>query len=160
MKGWIEKFLAPNLSRFREQAPRMALELATATLLIEVARADHVVEPQEMEAIRRLLLGQLSLCEEEIETLLQQAGEEADHLVSLQHVTRLMNEQMSQQEKQRVIEMMWQVVYADGEKHHYEEHLIRQVADLLYVPHRAFIQARLKAEQAQGGSSAGARRQS
>lgn len=145
MKGWLDKFLAPTFSRFREQAPQMALELATATLLIEAARADHVVEPQEMDTIRRLLLEHLTLCEEEIDTLLQQAGEEADHLVSLQHLTRMMNEQMSQQDKRRVIEMMWQVVYADGEKHHYEEHLIRQVTDLLYVPHADFIQARLKA---------------
>ena len=49
--------------------------------------------------------------------------------------------------KVRVIEMMWQVVYADGVKDHYEEHLIRQVAELLYIPHADFIRARHKAEE-------------
>ena len=145
--GWIERFFAPTFDRFREQAPEMATELATAVLLVEVARADHRVEEQELATIRRLLLERLSLCEEEVDSLLQQAGEEADHLVSLQHITRRMNEQLSQQEKLRVVEMMWQVVYADGEKHHYEEHLIRQVADLLYIPHVDFIRARHLAEQ-------------
>ena len=145
--GWIERFFAPTFDRFREQAPEMAIELATAVLLVEVARADHRVEEQELATIRRLLLERLSLCEEEVDSLLQQAGEEADHLVSLQHITRRMNEQLSQQEKLRVVEMMWQVVYADGEKHHYEEHLIRQVADLLYIPHVDFIRARHLAEQ-------------
>ncbi len=145
--GWIERFFAPAFDRFREQAPEMATELATAVLLVEVARADHKVEEQELATIRRLLLERLSLCEEEVDSLLQQAGEEADHLVSLQHITRRMNEQLSQQEKLRVVEMMWQVVYADGEKHHYEEHLIRQVADLLYIPHVDFIRARHLAEQ-------------
>ncbi len=145
--GWIERFFAPTFDRFREQAPEMATELATAVLLVEVARADHKVEEQELATIRRLLLERLSLCEEEVDSLLQQAGEEADHLVSLQHITRRMNEQLSQQEKLRVVEMMWQVVYADGEKHHYEEHLIRQVADLLYIPHVDFIRARHLAEQ-------------
>jgi len=145
--GWIERFLAPTFDRFQEKAPRMAIELATAVLLIEVARADHVVEDEEIQVIRRLLLDRLSLCEEEIDTLLQQAGEEADHLVSLQHITRMMNEQLSQQDKLRVIELMWQVVFADGEKHHYEEYLIRQVADLLYIPHVDFIRARHLAEQ-------------
>jgi len=145
--GWIERFFAPTFDRFREQAPEMATELATAVLLVEVARADHRVEEQELATIRRLLLERLSLCEEEVDSLLQQAGEEADHLVSLQHITRRMNEQLSQQEKLRVVEMMWQVVYADGEKHHYEEHLIRQVADLLYIPHVDFIHARHLAEQ-------------
>jgi len=145
--GWIERFFTPTFDRFREQAPEMATELATAVLLVEVARADHRVEEQELATIRRLLLERLSLCEEEVDSLLQQAGEEADHLVSLQHITRRMNEQLSQQEKLRVVEMMWQVVYADGEKHHYEEHLIRQVADLLYIPHVDFIRARHLAEQ-------------
>ena len=145
--GWIERFFTPTFDRFREQAPEMATELATAVLLVEVARADHRVEEQELETIRRLLLERLSLCEEEVDSLLQQAGEEADHLVSLQHITRRMNEQLSPQEKLHIVEMMWQVVFADGEKHHYEEHLIRQVADLLYIPHVDFIRARHLAEQ-------------
>ena len=53
---------------------------------------------------------------------------------------------MSQQAKVRVIELMWPVAYADGEKHHYEEHLLRQVADLLYIEHEDFIRARHQAE--------------
>ena len=48
--------------------------------------------------------------------------------------------------KLRVVQMMWQMVFADGEKDHYEEHLIRQVAELLYLSHSEFIQARHKAE--------------
>ncbi len=151
MIDWIEKFFKPAFERFEQKDPGMALELATAVLLIEVSRADHVQDEQEQAVIRRLLLERLSLCEEEIDVLLKHAEEEADRLVSLQHITRMMNERMSQQDKLRVIEMMWEVVYADGEKHHYEEHLMRQVSDLLYVPHAAFIQARLKAEQAVSG---------
>ena len=46
--------------------------------------------------------------------------------------------------------MMWQLVYADGEKSHYEEHLIRQVADLLYLSQGEFIQARHLAETDDG----------
>ena len=55
---------------------------------------------------------------------------------------------MAQGEKVAVIELMWRVVYADGEKHHYEEHLLRQVAELLYVSHADFIRARHQAEDA------------
>ena len=66
---------------------------------------------------------------------MQQARKNADDLVSLQHVTRLLNEHFDEEMKIRVIEMMWQVVYADGVKDHYEEHLIRKIADLLYVSH-------------------------
>lgn len=124
----------------------MAIDLATAVLLVEVSRADFDQDQQELQRIRELLLEHLSLCEEEVDTLLENAHEEADQLVSLQHITRFMNEQLDQLEKVRVIELMWQVVYADGEKHHYEEHLLRQVAELLYVSHADFIRARHQAE--------------
>ena len=89
---------------------------------------------------------QFSLSEAELDELMLEARESADKLVSLQHITRLLNEQFDASMKIRVVEMMWQVVYADGVKHHYEEHLIRQVSELLYVPHSKFIQARHKAE--------------
>ncbi len=57
-----------------------------------------------------------------------------------------MNQHYDHAMKRRVIEMMWHMVYADGEKDHYEEHLMRQVADLLYISHSEFIQARHQAE--------------
>jgi len=125
----------------------MAIDLATAILMIEVSMADFSQDEQELGRIRELLLTRLSVSEQDVDTLLEDAHAEADRLVSLQHITRLMNEQLDQAAKVRVIELMWLVAYADGEKHHYEEHLLRQVADLLYVSHADFIQARHQAEQ-------------
>lgn len=123
-----------------------ALRVSTATLLIEVCRADFQVQKSELRRMRQLLAEQFSLNDSELDDLMILAREGADKMVSLQHITRMMNEQFDQAMKARVVEMMWQVVYADGVKDHYEEHLIRQVSDLLYVPHSTFIQARHKAE--------------
>ena len=122
--------------------------MATATLLLEVVRADFEIAGSEMLRLRELLQTRFTLSAEELESLVKAATVEADHLVSLQHLTRLMNEQLSESDKTRVIDMMWELVFADGELDHFEEHLIRQVAELLYLPHSAFIQARHKAEAA------------
>ncbi|MDH5354922.1 MAG: TerB family tellurite resistance protein [Gammaproteobacteria bacterium] len=122
------------------------LQVATATLLLEVVRADFEVQQSEMDKLKALLTSQFQLDESELEQILAEAKHEADHLISLQHITRQLNEQFSEAEKTRVIEMMWEVVFADGNLDHYEEHLIRQVAELLYLPHSVFIQARHKAE--------------
>lgn len=134
-----------------EQAPQFdrehALRLSTATLLIEVCRADFQEQESELEHMSQLLVQHFALSEDELDELMQQARKKADDLVSLQHVTRLLNEQFDEATKIRVIEMMWQVVYADGVKDHYEEHLIRKIADLLYVPHAEFIRARHRAEE-------------
>ena len=123
------------------------LRLSTATLLIEVSRADFQELDSEIAHMRMLLSQHFNLSEKELDELMQQARKNADDLVSLQHVTRLLNEHFDEEMKIRVIEMMWEVVYADGVKDHYEEHLIRQIADLLYVSHKSFIQARHKAEE-------------
>ena len=130
-----------------EIQPSMAIELATAVLMVEVSKADFSQDDTELQSMRQLLLKHLSLGENDIDALLETAHEEADRLVSLQHITRLMNEKLNQQGKAKVIELMWMVAYADGEKHHYEEHLLRQVSDLLYVSHENFIKARHLAEQ-------------
>ena len=125
-----------------------ALRVATAVLLVEVTRADFIVEASERLRLRQLLEQQFELSAEELDALLEQAETDADRLVSLQHITRLMNQHYDHAMKRRVIQMMWYMVYADGEKDHYEEHLIRQVADLLYISHSEFIQARHQAESA------------
>jgi uncharacterized tellurite resistance protein B-like protein len=151
MKKILLKFLAVSVEETSPEDLDHSLRLATAVLLVEIARADFVVATAERERLRQLLEQQFSLSASELDELLDSAEADADRLVSIQHTTRLLNEHYDQAMKRRVIEMMWQLVYADGEKSHYEEHLIRQVADLLYVSHSDFIQARHKAEAEASG---------
>ena len=146
MKKILLKFLTVTSSEVEPVDLDHALRVATAVLLVEVMRADFKVEESERLRLRELLERQFQLTESELDALLEQAEADADRLVSIQHVTRLLNEHYDQAMKLRVVEMMWQVIFADGEKDHYEEHLIRQIADLLYVSHADFIQARHKAE--------------
>ncbi|MDH3537380.1 MAG: TerB family tellurite resistance protein [Gammaproteobacteria bacterium] len=146
MKKILLKFLTIESERSSPVDLEHALRVATAVLLVEVTRADFVVQPAEKARLRQLLERQFALTGEELDALLDEAEADADRLVSTQHITRLINQHYDHAMKVRIVEMMWQMVYADGEKDHYEEHLIRQVADLLYVSHAEFIQARHKAE--------------
>ncbi|HKJ52718.1 MAG TPA: TerB family tellurite resistance protein [Gammaproteobacteria bacterium] len=124
-----------------------SLHVATAVLLVEVMRADFIVQAEEKARLRQLLEQQFSLSADQLDALLDEAETRADRMVSIQHTTRLLNEHFHHAMKIRVVEMMWQLVYADGDKDRYEEHLIRQVAELLYLSHTEFIQARLRAEE-------------
>jgi uncharacterized tellurite resistance protein B-like protein len=146
MKSLLKKLFQPNPLPDKQYDSEHALRISTAALLVEVSRADFEQDASELAHMRQLLAQQFSLDDSALDELMDQAHQEADDLVSLQHITRLLNEQFDQAMKKRVVEMMWQVVFADGVKDHYEEHLIRQVADLLYVPHSDFIRARHKAE--------------
>jgi len=146
MKKILLKFLAISIEEITPEDMEHALRVATAVLLVEIARADFVVEPVERQRLRQLLEQEFQLTATELDALLEEAEADADQLVSIQHTTRLLNEHYDHALKRRVVEMMWRLVYADGEKSHYEEHLIRQVADLLYLSQSEFIQARHNAE--------------
>ncbi len=146
MKKIFQQFLLLERVESQQIDSESLVKLATATLLVEVARADFVVDEDENRGIRRLLKQHFDLSEQEVDRLVEEANNDADRMVSLQHITRSLNEQCDHEGKKRIIELMWEVVYADGDKSHYEEHLIRQVAELLYLSHGEFIQARHKAE--------------
>jgi len=146
MRKILLKFLTIEQIETSPEDIEHALQVATAVLLVEVTRADFIVDDSERLKLRELLEQHFNLSEMELEALLENAEDVADRMVSIQHVTRLLNEHYDHAMKLRIVEMMWQLVYADGEKDHYEEHLIRQVAELLYLSHGEFIQARHKAE--------------
>ncbi|MEE8544133.1 MAG: TerB family tellurite resistance protein [Gammaproteobacteria bacterium] len=119
-----------------------ALRLATATLLIEVVRADYEVDLKEIEATIRQLRAHFDLTEDETLLLVKEAEEKADHSVSLQDFTRVLHERLSEAEKHSVIEMLWQVALADDHLDKHEDYVVRKVAGLLYVRHSDLIRIR------------------
>ena len=122
-----------------------ALELACAALMFEVARADFSVETTEQDAVTSLLTAQFNLGADEVSTITEAAVEQADAATCLFEFTRTLNELASAEQKRNLLAMMWRVAMADNDLSRYEEHVIRKVADLLYVPHGDFIAAKQSA---------------
>ena len=121
------------------------LELACAALMFEVARADFSVETTEQDAVTSLLTAQFNLSADEVSTITEAAIEQADAATCLFEFTRTLNELASAEQKRNLLAMMWRVAMADNALSRYEEHVIRKVADLLYVPHGDFIAAKQSA---------------
>lgn len=122
------------------------LQLAAAALLVEVSAADFERHPEERRAIFDALSKVFELDDETIESLV----DDADHLVrtatSLYEFTRVLNDHCTHQEKLYLIEQCWRVAFADGHLDKYEDHRIRRLSDLLHIPHREFIQTKLKVQ--------------
>ena len=127
------------------EVEQRALELACAALMFEVARADFAVEAVEQEAVTRQLTEQFSLSADEVSTITEVAVEQADAATCLFEFTRTLNELASAEQKRKLLAMMWRVAMADHALSQYEEHVIRKVADLLYLPHSDFIAAKQSA---------------
>ncbi len=123
------------------------LQLAAAALLIETARADFTQDASEEAALEQLLCNALSLPGQQVRALIAAAGERVDEATSLYEFTRVINDHYGPEEKLTLIASMWQVAYADGDLDKYEEHLIRQVAELTYVPHQDYIRCKLDARK-------------
>jgi uncharacterized tellurite resistance protein B-like protein len=118
------------------------LELATAVLLIEVARADFAEAGAEVDAIAKLLEQHLGIAPAEAEALVALAQGEADRQVSLQAFTRQLHAELDTEEKLKVVELLWRVAHSDSNLDKHEDHLIRKVAGLLYVSHSDLIRVR------------------
>jgi len=136
-------FASPDLSRNEH-----TIELATAALLLEVSRADGEISADERGAATRALQGKFHLSQEETTALLQLAEAEVREASDTFQFTSLVNKRFTRGQKIRVIELMWQVAYADGARDVFEDHVIRKLADLLYVDHGDYIAAKLKARDA------------
>jgi uncharacterized tellurite resistance protein B-like protein len=128
-----------------EEERQQRLRLAAAALLIETARADFTQGADEEAVLEALLCSSLGLTKSSVQALVAQASEQLDTSTSLYEFTRVINDHYSAQQKLELVGAMWKVAYADGDLDKYEEHLIRQVAELTYVPHAEYIRVKLAA---------------
>jgi uncharacterized tellurite resistance protein B-like protein len=158
MIGQLKKIFAstPLPQGMLEQ--REPLELATAALLVELARSDFSESEVERQAIRHLLEERFAIGAGEMDKLLAEAARRADRAVSLHEFTHRLNSELPYDEKRAIVEMLWRVSYADGRVDKHEEQLITRIAGLLHVSDRDRIRAKLKVVVEEGESS-GARRE-
>lgn len=123
---------------------REPLDLATAALLIELARADFSESGAELDAIRHILGKHFGLAEQTVDELMVKAMHRADRAVSLHEFTHRLNAELPEADKLAIIEMLWQVSHADGRIDKHEEHLIRRIAGLLHISDRDRVRLKLK----------------
>jgi uncharacterized tellurite resistance protein B-like protein len=124
------------------------LQLATAVLLVEVMRCDSNYTAKEREATEKALRKAFALSDAELARLMAQAEQTAQGANDYFRFTSAMNEQFSQAQKVQVVELMWQVAYADGVLDENEHHLISKIAGLLHVTHGEYIAAKMHAKEA------------
>lgn len=136
------------------------LKVAAAALLVEAARMDATVATAERETIKRLIRERFSLSVEEAEDLVAHAESRAETSVQLFGFTERVKNRFSHEQRVELIEMLWEVVYADGRVHAFESNLIRRVAGLLHVPDQESGAARkrvLARREAEAAAQSGGR---
>lgn len=143
IKSFFDKHLDPEKCD-DEESRLKTYELAGAALMVELMETDRQLDERESEIFVKVLEETFSLDHGDMEEIVRLAQEEARQATSLYEFTRLINDHYDYNEKVKLIESMWRLAFADEKLDKYEESLIRQVAELIYVSHSDFIQAKLK----------------
>lgn len=156
----LREFFGALLQPGAQSGPEPAvhtLQLATAVMLVEVMRADASFHPGEREAVLAALREKFGLSQQEAAHLAELGEVRAREATDLFAFTSLINERFDMPQKLRMVELMWQVAYADGHLSEHERHVMWRLADLLHIPQGAYQHARLRARDAwsqSGGSTA------
>lgn len=120
-----------------------SIELATAALLCEVIRADNQIDKAEVDSVKAQLAKHFTLTSDEVDALFEDSQTQAEDAVDLVSFTRVLNEHFDSAKRVALLESMWRTALADGFLDKHEEHMIRRIADLLYIPHSQYIQSKL-----------------
>jgi uncharacterized tellurite resistance protein B-like protein len=127
-----------------DSASDHSLQIATAALLIEMMRADSKNSDEERSTIATAIQSKFKLTEAETNALLKLAEDEIWESTGYYEFTSLINKGFTYEQKLKVIELLWEVAFADKELDKHEEYMVRKIADLIYVEHKDFIDTKLK----------------
>lgn len=141
IKTFFERHLMPD-QRAGAGEEDHRLRLAIAALLLEMTRADEQVSADECAALETGIRDHFGLTDDETRELIALAEAERHEATDYYQFTSLINRHYGPEERAQLVEQLWRIAYADETLHHYEEHLVRKVAQLLHVPHGAFIAAK------------------
>jgi len=146
----VETITSTDSSEAGAQNRESALRLATAILMLDVARADDVFDESEFDRALNLIETHFDLTPEEAAQLVNLANEKAENLISVHEFTQLLHQHLDEDEKAHVIALLWQIAYADGRLDKYEDSLVLKISDLLHVSRGRVMRLKHDAKLAAG----------
>ena len=145
MKNFFKGFFNKPISQ--EPETSNSVLLSAISLMIEVSLADEIMDISEIETLKKVLLNEFEVKENDLENLISDAKKNQNSSTSLYEFTRKINDEYEFDDKKNLILSMWKIAYADGNIDKYEEYVIRKVSDLIYISHPDFIESKQKAKR-------------
>ena len=131
-----------DAAHFDENDPR----LSVAALLTHVMVVDGFIDPAERETLTKILQTEYDLEESEMDALINEAMAADKASVDFYNFTSLIKRQLDRDGILKIVEMLWQIVLADGVLHEIEDSVVWRIAELLGVETRERIRLRQKVE--------------
>lgn len=126
------------------------LRVALCALFVEMSVIDGEFTEKERNTVISVLKQDYGLPDEYADTLIASSESELAKSTDLWGFTRLINEECTVKEKERLIEMAWKIAFADGRLEAHEDYLMHKLANLLHISHGKLMAAKQKAKKAGG----------
>ena len=120
------------------------LQIATCAVLLEMAHADDEFSQQEEQRIEDLMKKNFDLPPETFNEIMEISNKRRGDSIDLWQFTNTIKQNYPPEQKQKVIEMIWNVIYADGHLDQHEDYLVHKLAKLLGLNHKQLIDAKVK----------------
>jgi len=120
------------------------LEIATCVVLLEAATADSELSEEELENIISILKARFEMTDSSVNELIETSKREREKSPDLWHFSKVINENLSTDEKYELMEMIWRVIYTDGKLDKFENYIAHKLLTLLRLDHSKFIELKLK----------------
>ncbi len=120
------------------------IQLATCIILLEVAKSDDEFTSIEKTILISILKKKFDLSVDAVEELLKIADKKREESIDLWQFTNLINQNFTKEEKKKIVESAWKIIYADEKLDKYEDHFVHKLAKLLQLKHDELIEAKLK----------------
>ena len=131
--------------------PPKKYQVATAALLIEIAKADGDFSDEERERIIDLIKKDFELDDYLVADLLELSEKKVQDSISVYEFSKIINESFTRQEKIELLKNLWRIVYVDGRLDSHEDQLIKIIGSTLNLEHKDIIGAKLFVKQEMGG---------
>ncbi|SNY90574.1 Uncharacterized conserved protein, tellurite resistance protein B (TerB) family [Cohaesibacter sp. ES.047] len=123
---------------FADGDPRVA----TAALLVHLVSVDGVIDEREQAVLKSVLREKFSLSDDETAELIAFAHQRDKEAVDFYHFTSVLKRDLDDEGRNQIIEMMWELVFADGQIDEFEDNMVWRVSELLGVSRRERIRMR------------------
>ena len=147
IKKYIEDLVAADDRRQAQAFAADDYRLAAAALLVHVISVDGYIDDSEKVKMRSVLQKNFELSDQETDMLLSEAQRRDLEAVDLYGFTSVLKRKLDEEGRLRIVEMMWEMVYADGVVHEFEENTVWRTAELLGISSRDRISLKQKVEQ-------------
>jgi len=144
MLGAFKKIFNGSKKEESPEERELKLKVATSVILLEAATADSNFSPQEQEKIVVILKSRFNMNDESVKELIDESENERQNSTDLWYFTNIINENLNNEEKYSLMELVWEVIYSDGTLDKFENYIAHKLLNMLNIDHSKFIELKMK----------------